>query len=158
MSGLTLVSVESDARRDAVGSVEDSISRLMRSVRTTMADNASAFDPELQPSAYAIMSVVNTKCPVAPAVIIELTGMDKSSVSRQLRILKDSGYITSEPDPDDRRADLYSPTPEAGARFAAIRAANRERFGNSFDGWEEHEVVEFAALLERFIRPATGEG
>ena len=153
MAGLTLVPVDSEARRKAVGSIEDAIVRLMRSARTTYGENASAFARDLQPSAYAVMSVVASRYPVAPALVIALTGMDKSSVSRQLRILKEAGYITSEPDPDDRRADLYSPTPDAGARFAAIRAANRERFSNSFVGWDEEEVVRFAALLDKFIGP-----
>jgi DNA-binding MarR family transcriptional regulator len=142
--------VDSEARRDAVGSIEDAIGRFIRSVRTSLAESAHMFAPDLQPSAYAIMGVIFAKAPVAPATIIASTGMDKSSVSRQLRALKDAGYVTAQPDPDDRRADLYSPTPEAGARFEAIRASNRARFGATFDDWDEHEVVTFAALLDKF--------
>jgi DNA-binding MarR family transcriptional regulator len=147
----TMECVESEARRDAVGSIEGSIGRLIRTVRTTLGENASAFSADLRPSAYVIMSVIEALHPVPPAAIIEATGFDKSSVSRQLRILKDAGYIMSAPDPEDRRADLFSPTPDAGERFAAIRAGNRERFSASFDSWSEDEMVTFAQLLDRFI-------
>ncbi|WP_271177872.1 MarR family winged helix-turn-helix transcriptional regulator [Leifsonia poae] len=142
---------DSDARREAVGSIEDALGRFMRSVRASLNEGAHAFSPDLPPSAYWIMSVIGKTHPIAPATIIALTGMDKSSVSRQLRLLKEAGYIDSQPDPHDRRADLYSPTPEAGARFEAIRAANRARFGQAFDAWDEDEVVAFAGLLDKFI-------
>jgi DNA-binding MarR family transcriptional regulator len=147
----TMECVESEARREAVGSIEGAIGRLIRTVRTTLSENASAFSAELRPSAYAIMSVIQAMHPVAPSAIIDATGFDKSSVSRQLRILKDAGYITSSPATEDRRADLFSPTAEAGERFAAIRSGNRERFSASFDAWSEEEIVRFAQLLDKFI-------
>ncbi|WP_431279248.1 MarR family winged helix-turn-helix transcriptional regulator [Leifsonia poae] len=146
--------MDPDARREAVETIEQAIGRFIKTIRTNLHESAAAFAPDLQPSAYAVMNVVAVKHPVAPAVIIAVTGMDKSSVSRQLRILKDSGYVTSEPDSEDRRADLYSPTPEAGARFEAIRAANRVRFGEVFTGWDEDEVITFATLLDKFAGPA----
>ncbi|MCU1482228.1 MAG: hypothetical protein JWQ19_3014 [Subtercola sp.] len=151
MSAPTMGVVEPKTRSEAIGSIEDAIGRLIRTVRTTLSDNASAFAPGLTPTAYSIMSVIDRMHPVTPAAIIEATRIDKSLVSRQLRILKDAGFITSAPDPHDRRADLFSPTAEAGARFADIRSQNRARFASGFDSWSEDELATFAALLDKFM-------
>ncbi len=147
----TLGAVTSDERADATLAVEDEMARLVRAVRATIHENAERFSPELQPSGYSVLRTIVAQHPVTPAAVIAAVGMDKSAVSRQLRILKDLGFVTSEPDPDDRRASLFSPTADTLERMAIIRQQNKVAYADTFDDWDTSDVTTFARLLGAFI-------
>ena len=97
------------------------------------------------------MSVIGKSHPIAPATIITITGMDKSSVSRQLRLLKEAGYIEASPTRTTGEPISTRRHAEAGARFEAIRAANRARFGRCSTPGTSTRWWRSPALLDKFI-------
>ncbi len=126
------------------------MARIVRSVRAGIVRNATAFSPEIQPSGYSVMVYIAAHHPTPPGAIVAHIGMDKSAVSRQLRILKDLGFVTSSPDPSDKRADLYAPTPQALDRLERLRAEARAAYEDVFEGWEDDDLSRFAELLTVF--------
>jgi DNA-binding MarR family transcriptional regulator len=146
----TLEAVTSDDRAAALLAVEGEMARIVRAVRVTLLENAVRFSPELQPSGYLVLRQIVANHPTPPGGIIASVGMDKSAVSRQLRILKDLGFVTSEPDPDDRRASLYSPTAETLERMESIRLGIQAAYADSLDDWSENDLTQFVRLLGAF--------
>jgi DNA-binding MarR family transcriptional regulator len=126
------------------------MSRLVRSVRRAVLRNAERFSAELQPSGYSVLQYIVRNHPTAPAPIIQALGVDKSALSRQLRVLKELGFASSEPDPDDGRAQLYSPTALTLERLERMRAETSEVYAEALDGWPTAEVQEFVRLLGEF--------
>ncbi len=131
-------------------SVESEMTRVLRGVRAALQQNAERFSPELQPSGYLVLGFLAKRHPAPPGEIIAQMGMDKSAVSRQLRILKDLGFVTSVPDPDDRRASLYAPTPETLARLAEIRDETHTVYAEVFDDWSDEDIAQLGRLLGAF--------
>ncbi|ARJ05790.1 MarR family transcriptional regulator [Humibacter sp. BT305] len=137
-------------RQRSLARVEDDMVRIVRSVRAGIVRNATAFCPEVQPSGYSVMTYIAGHHPTPPSAIVAHTGMDKSAVSRQLRILKDLGFVTSSPDPSDKRADLFSPTPEALDRLERLRVEAKAAYADVFEGWADDDLARFAELLTVF--------
>lgn len=149
-TAVTLEAVTSDARADALLSVENEMVRVLRAVRRSLLENAQRFSPEIQPSGYSVLRFVVANHPTPPGEIIAGVGMDKSAVSRQLRILKDLGFLTSVPDPDDRRASLFAPTEETLRRMDAIRREMQAGYAERLRDWSEDDLAQFARLLGAF--------
>ncbi|MDO9397395.1 MAG: MarR family transcriptional regulator [Herbiconiux sp.] len=137
-------------RTDAILAVEGDMTRILRAVRAAVQQNASRFSPELQPSGYLILGFIVKHHPVPPGEIVAQMGFDKSAVSRQLRVLRDLGFVTSVPDPDDRRASLFAPTDAASERLADIRRDAQQDYADLFDDWTDDDLHQFARLLGAF--------
>lgn len=76
--------------------------------------------------------------------------MDRSSVSRLVNQLKQSGYVKSEPSPDDRRAVLLSLT-ELGRQTAVMALKEKEQlFYESVASLENAEIERFIDMLRHF--------
>ncbi|MCS5734280.1 MarR family winged helix-turn-helix transcriptional regulator [Herbiconiux daphne] len=138
------------ARADAILAIEGEMARLVRAVRATILENALRFSPGVQPSGYSVLRHLVAHHPTTPAAIIAALGMDKSAVSRQLRILKDLGFVTGVPDPDDRRASLYAPTPLALERMERLRLEVQADYAGALDDWHSDDVEQFVRLLGEF--------
>ncbi|MFB2597655.1 MarR family winged helix-turn-helix transcriptional regulator [Herbiconiux sp. P17] len=137
-------------RAAALLAVEGEMARIVRAVRITLLENAARFSPQLQPSGYLVLRQIVAHHPTPPGAIIAGVGMDKSAVSRQLRILKDLGFVTSEPDPDDRRASLYSPSADTASRMESIRRGVQASYADILDEWSENDLAQFVRLLGAF--------
>ncbi len=124
--------------------------RLVRALRSTLLQNALEFSSEVQPSGYSVLRSIVANDRTPPAAIIAHVGMDKSAVSRQLRVLKDLGFVTSAPDPDDRRTSLYSPTPRALARIEEVHRQVKDAYADVLDDWSDDDVSDFVRLLGSF--------
>ena len=56
------------------------------------------------------------------------------------------------PDPDDARAQMLTPSPEGSARLARIREARRARWESDLGDWPAEDIATLAGLLARFNR------
>lgn len=83
--------------------------------------------PELQPSGYKLLSYINRTGSASAHQLAELFEMDKSLVSRQIRMLEDAGLVQSRPDEDDGRLRVLTVTPTAARALAELRAEHAER-------------------------------
>ena len=78
-------------------------------------------------------------------------GLELSTVSRHVKRLVADGYVEVAADPDDARARRYSPTPAGHAALARVRSARRDRLAELLHDWEDAEVLDLAAQLDRVV-------
>jgi DNA-binding MarR family transcriptional regulator len=151
-----------DADREAaVSAVATELAGLLMSIRSLRLEEAALFHAGLQPGAFAVARWLRTAGPSPAGGIATGLLMDKSSVSRHLRVLREEGLVSDEPDPADRRSTIVSLTPLAEERLAQVRRSTRGRLQNRLDAWDTAEVEQLAAVLHRFNasprdRPAAG--
>lgn len=126
------------------------MARIARATRAFLLENANRFSSELPPSGFWVLRYVVKNAPVAPGAIVAQVGMDKSVVSRHLRLLRDLGFVTSVPDPADGRASLYEPTRAALKRMDDIRHEVQAAYAGVLDDWSDDDVREFVRLLAAF--------
>jgi DNA-binding MarR family transcriptional regulator len=95
------------------------------------------------------LAVVNRLAPARVKDVACELHVDFSVASRQLAALASSGYIRRDADPDDRRAQLVSPT-DAG-RAALERAHDRivGVFASALAGWSDAEITSLSSALDR---------
>ncbi|GAA2249479.1 MarR family transcriptional regulator [Herbiconiux moechotypicola] len=137
-------------RSEAILGVEGEMTKVLRAVRTIVHRNAGLFSEELQPSGYLVLGHIAKHHPTAPGDIVARMGIDKSALSRQLRTLKELGFVTSEADPADGRSSLFSPTEETVRRLAEIRERTHTVYEELFAEWSDGDLSEFVRLLGMF--------
>src|SRR4051794_2662601 len=139
-----------ETSRDRVTTeIEVAIGDLFRIGRSWNKDLATRFEPELSPLAFGILRYVMQHPPVRSADIVTKFGLDKASVSRQIRQLRDNGLIDSTPDPSDGRAGLLVATDEATRTYEKYRDQTRAEYRAVLDEWTEEELEGFARMLRR---------
>jgi DNA-binding MarR family transcriptional regulator len=122
-------------------------------VQRAIARHASV---ELASQGFTALAIVHKAGPVRVSDVAHKLSVDLSVASRQLAALETAGYVTREPDPDDRRAHRVSAT-EEGTRV--LRESHRrmvEAFGAALGAWSEDEITELAAGLDRLREDYTG--
>jgi DNA-binding MarR family transcriptional regulator len=95
------------------------------------------------------LAVVHRLAPARVKDVARELHVDFSVASRQLAALASAGYVTREPDPDDRRAQLLSVT-DAG--IAALERAHERIvgvFASALEAWSDDDVRALTAALDR---------
>ncbi|MFB2581547.1 MarR family winged helix-turn-helix transcriptional regulator [Herbiconiux sp. P15] len=142
--------MSSEERAEAILAVEGEMARIVRATRAFLLENAARFSSELSPSGFWVLRYIVKNAPTSPGAIVAQVGMDKSVVSRQLRVLKDLGFVTSVPDPSDGRASLFEPTPATLLRMDDIRHEVQAAYSGVLDDWSDDDVRSFVRLLGEF--------
>ena len=130
--------------------VERELAVLLRRARAWNRDVATEVHPDLQPTAYALLSRVDELGSVRASDLCDYFGIDKGAVSRQVQLLERTGLVAREPDPGDGRAQLLVVTGEGRKRLAHARGGRRRLVREQLDRWPDDDVTTFAALLGRF--------
>jgi len=73
--------------------------------------------------------------------------MDKSVVSRQVRVLEEAGLVESLPDERDGRIRVLQPTATAVERVSAVRTSNQARVRAALENRSVDELRTFAEML-----------
>ncbi|WP_345750958.1 MarR family winged helix-turn-helix transcriptional regulator [Microbacterium rhizophilus] len=121
---------------------------------------ASSFHPDLRPGAWLVLRTVlpsaqgKAAAPVPVSEIIAETQLDKSVVSRQLRDLKEHGFVTLRRSDSDARVFLVEPTAEALERQAAMKRAARAGYRRVFREWDDADIATLTRLLGRLSQSA----
>jgi DNA-binding MarR family transcriptional regulator len=138
------------AEQELLLGIEAGIAQLFRSGRSALRDYANGFHPELQPTGFNILRMIFTCAPAQAGTIIQLTGLDKSAVSRQIRVLRDLGLVDTQPDPNDGRSSYLVPTPLAEERMEILRQRVKNDYRDRLGEWTTDELATFSAMLDRF--------
>jgi len=134
---------------DDVAALERELSVLLRRARAWSGELARTVHPDLGAAAYGLlMHVVDGGARAAD--LAEYFGIDKSTVSRQVRLLEQLGLLCREPDPDDARVLRLVATGEGVRRLCAAREARRHRVEERLHGWDPADVGRLAGLLARY--------
>lgn len=112
--------------------------------------SAERFDATLQPAAFHLVRWLYSYGPTSAAALAEATAMDRSSVSRLIKQLEKSGYVSKEQDPDDRRGILLSLT-ELGEQSTVNALKEKESaFYDRISSWDDEELGRFTTMLRQF--------
>jgi DNA-binding MarR family transcriptional regulator len=134
------------------GEVERELAVLLRRARAWNREVATEVHPDLQPTAYALLSRVDELGSVRASDLCDYFGIDKGAVSRQVGLLERVGLVRREPDPDDGRAQRLVVTDDGTKRLTQAREGRRRLVREQLDRWPDADVGTLATLLGRFNR------
>ncbi|MGQ0840632.1 MarR family winged helix-turn-helix transcriptional regulator [Actinokineospora sp.] len=136
-------------REAAAQDFERELSKLFGRARSVSLSLAAKVHPGLDGASYALLLHLSDIGPVRAADVVERTGLDKSTVSRQIARLAELGLVERVPDPSDGRARLVQLTATGSARLAEVRSDRRQQLRAKFTGWPTVDIQEFSRLLAR---------
>ncbi|GAB2970538.1 MarR family winged helix-turn-helix transcriptional regulator [Nocardioides montaniterrae] len=139
-----------DSRMEAFNALQAELGVLVGRTRRGIAARAHQVHPELQAGSYLILGHVQAHGPLRATTVGEIFAIDKGSVSRHVQQLVDLGLMTRATDPQDRRAQLLSVTPEGARRLDEVHAARREGATQKLESWSVEDIETLAAGLHRF--------
>jgi DNA-binding MarR family transcriptional regulator len=79
--------------------------------------------------------------------VAERTGLDPSTVSRQVADLEKAGLLARDTDPEDRRAILLKATTEGQQLLDRLSRGRRRRVERLLSDWQPEDIVTFGRLL-----------
>lgn len=120
------LSIEDD---QAFAEFQGHLNLLFVRARSQWKESAVRIDPQLQPSGYKLLMFIARVGSSNAHQLAERFEMDKSVISRQVRMLEELGLLESRADDDDARQRVLTATPRACAALAELRGdhANRLR-------------------------------
>ncbi len=133
--------------RDEV--IEDLYFQLNSLIRRSR-ELSNELHPGLSLIAYTFVSLVETFPEIQACDLVERLGLDKSTVSRQLNQLFDSGLLHREGGRPGRRGDPLSLTAKGRRVLSADADRVRTQVTSWLEDWDSREIADFAALLARF--------
>lgn len=144
---MTLVTEASHGIDEAIADVEDELSMLFSRIRTVWKESAQQVHPDLQPAGYKLLSAITRLGTTNAHVLAETFEMDKSVVSRQIRMLEELGLVETRIDERDGRVRVLGATPRAFELVQGVRDRNQQRLRDVLVGRPEAELRSFADLL-----------
>lgn len=138
-----------EVRESAARALERELSVLFGRARSVSLSLVARIHPELDSASYALLLRLADTGPVRAADVVELTGLDKSTVSRQLARLEELDLIERVADPSDGRARLIQLTATGTRRLSSVREERRRQLRARFESWSTDELQSFATLLGR---------
>jgi DNA-binding MarR family transcriptional regulator len=139
----------STGREAASQALERELSVLFGRARSVSLSLVARVHPELDSASYALLLRLDDTGPVRAADVVELTGLDKSTVSRQIARLEELDLIERVADPSDGRARLIQLTAPGARRLASVRSERRLQLRARFESWSTEDLQAFATLLAR---------
>ena len=140
---------EQGDRREAAQAVERSLSVLFGRARSFSLQVAKQVHPGLDTASYALLVHLYETGPVRAAEIVERTGLDKSTVSRQIARLEELGLLERAVDSADGRARIVQLTAIGHDRLDAVRNDRRTLLRERLSHWSTEDMKTFSSLLER---------
>jgi DNA-binding MarR family transcriptional regulator len=99
-----------------------------------------------------VLRTVVTSGPLRVSELAERQGVDKSTMTPQVRKLEDRGLVERQPDPQDRRGVLVRATPRGRRLRSRMDAAGAAVLDSLLRDWPAAERAVLTDLLERFAR------
>lgn len=137
----------SPERAEAIRGLEIQFSDLFARVRRLYAENAQIIAPGLQPGSYKLFTMIARRGPLTASIIAERLEIDKAQISRMLRELESFELIERKPDPEDRRSQLISATPEGLRRLETAHSGHHAQFRNTLEAWDVEDIRKLTSLL-----------
>ena len=107
---------------------------------------------ELSVNDVNLLRVIVAYGPVRVSDLAEWQGVDKSTITPQVRRLEERGFVARHPDPADRRAVLLSATAHGRRIRQKMDAAGAAVFDDVLRDWPKDDRLALATLLSRFAQ------
>jgi DNA-binding MarR family transcriptional regulator len=136
-------------RRGAAEAVERELVMMFRRARNVSVAVAAQVHPGLDPASYSLLLMVDDAGSLRGMDVADRTGLDKSTVSRQIATLVQLDLLERVPDPDDGRARRIQLSELGRERLAEVRRQRRKHLHSEFASWSTADLRELARLLGR---------
>lgn len=138
------------AKEDPVQAVEREFAVLFRRSRSMSGTIARQLHPDVGAAAYGLLLQLQQTGGSRLTDLAAFFGIGKPTLSRQVRLLENLGFVERSGDEADRRAVTLRLTEEGLARLTATQEARRERFRRILGTWPREDVDDLGRLLHRF--------
>ncbi|MCP2169899.1 MarR family winged helix-turn-helix transcriptional regulator [Goodfellowiella coeruleoviolacea] len=135
--------------RVAAQAVERELSVLFGRARSLSLALAAQVHPGLDAASYALLVHLNDTGAARAVDVVDRTGLDKSTVSRQLARLVELGLVERVADPSDGRARIVQLTEDGRRRLAEARTDRRRRLRSRLTSWSAEDMRTLSRLLGR---------
>lgn len=138
-----MVTTEAATSQDvdsALGDLQTHLNLIFARTRTLWKESAARIDPELQVGGYKLLTFIERADTANAHELAERFEMDKSVISRQVRMLEELGLIESRPDERDGRLRILTATPSARAALAELRRDHATRLRTVVAGLTQDEI------------------
>lgn len=119
--------------------------------RTFWKESAARVHPELPLSGYKLLMFISRVGSSNAQEIAASFDMDKSMISRHVRMLEDLGLIESRSDDDDARLRVLTTTPTAEAALAETRAEHAHRVRAALGDVAPDEIASATRVLRALV-------
>lgn len=131
--------------------VHEAFTRLMRwayrgDVRRTLVGAAA---DALSINDITLLRAITAHGPVRISDLASWQGVDKSTVTPQVRRLEERDMVSRQSDPADRRATLLTLTEHGRQTLRNLDEAGRRLFGQALEDWSDADRHTLAALMQR---------
>lgn len=103
-------------------------------------------------SQYKILMVLEWNPRVNQKAIANALGQTEASISRQIKLLKNRGLLSSKPDSLNKRRRITAPTPEGMKLTEAANDILRRSIGPELSGLGDDQLMQLTAGLQRLHR------
>ncbi|WP_061015415.1 MarR family winged helix-turn-helix transcriptional regulator [Microbacterium sp. CCH5-D1] len=132
--------VESADVDSALGDLQAHLNLIFARTRSLWRESAARVHPELQVAGYKLLTFIDRAGTANAHEIAERFEMDKSVISRQMRMLEELGLLESRPDERDGRLRVLSATPVACTALAEVRREYGTRLQAVIDELTPEEI------------------
>jgi len=124
---VTSQAVLSQDADSALGDLQTHLNLIFARTRTLWKESAARIDPALQVGGYKLLTFIDRAGTTNAHELADRFEMDKSVISRQVRMLEDLHLIESRPDERDGRLRVLTATASARAALSGLRRDHGER-------------------------------
>ncbi|HEY4385902.1 MAG TPA: MarR family transcriptional regulator [Ktedonobacteraceae bacterium] len=112
--------------------LERAFPKIYQRIRDLIRENAHEIHPDLDGAGYVLLVQIRHRAPIRATELVEYINIDKSAISRQVRLLFDLKLVDRVDDPNDSRAYLLVPTPEGVRLIDQLQIARMRRLQAAF--------------------------
>lgn len=112
----------------AISDLQAHLNLIFARARTLWRESAARIAPDLSVAGYKLLTFIDRAGTTSAHELAERFDMDKSVVSRQVRMLDELGLLESRTDERDGRLRVLSATPAAQSAMAGLRRDHTLRF------------------------------
>ncbi|MFD4294557.1 MarR family winged helix-turn-helix transcriptional regulator [Rhodococcus sp. NPDC058505] len=135
---------------DPIDELESELVDMWRRGGVSARARATAVDPKLDAACYPLLMLLTRRADAVPmATLIEVLGVGKSTLSRQVDAVTRLGLARRISDPSDARARLVELTPEGRVRLVAHRDEHIAVWRRKLARWDPDDLRALSALLRR---------
>lgn len=139
-----------EARGSALAAVERQTAILTRHFE--LLHRRTDIHDSLDRAEYLLLRALDEAGPMRISALATLLGLDPSTAGRQVAVLQAARLVTRDPDPDDRRCSLVTPTAEGLARMHTVRAQRTELVADLLAEWSDEDLRTLDTILDKYNR------
>lgn len=125
---------------DALAEFQGQLNLIFARAQTLWRESAARVHRDLQPAGYKLLTFVERAGSASAHQLADSFEMDKSVVSRQVRMLEEVGLLVSRPDECDGRLRVLTATPAASAALAEVRSDHATRMRDALTEMTPEEL------------------